>query len=271
LKFRTSSLLAGALMLVLLAGMRALAADEQPPQPAEAPATQPVGDKDGEQSQAERIRGWFGDLADSDPAVREQARVSLMGMDRRYLETFQSLVQDSLPLAPAQAAALRQIVHHVYLTGEPYETRDGSGFLGVRMQVSTLGGPVVLPNEIDPDGPPGMAAQGVVIVERMPGFVGSRMLQDGDVILGIAERRRLALLDAQAFGDAIRMLGSGRTVHLDLLRQGRVVRVPVKLDPRPAAAAIDEGPMRELLNRRRAKADAYWQRAFAPMLKEAAG
>src|SRR5439155_13577264 len=84
------------------------------------------------------MRQWFADLDDSDATVRELARMKLMGMQRRDLPAFQKLVQDSRPLAPAQAAVLRQLVIHVYLAGEEYDTTGTQGFLGVRMQPTNV-------------------------------------------------------------------------------------------------------------------------------------
>src|SRR5687768_14854772 len=45
-------------------------------------------------------------LADSDPRIREQSRIQLMGMERRNLPAFQQVVERSRPLRPAQAVAL---------------------------------------------------------------------------------------------------------------------------------------------------------------------
>ena len=74
---------------------------------------------------------------------------------------------------------------------------------------------------------------GVVIVERMPGFVGARMLLDGDVVLGVAERPDVRMLGVNEFQMVVRQITPGTTVHFQVMRQGQVMRVPVTLDPRP--------------------------------------
>ena len=227
----------------------------------------------------------FGQLADTDADVREAARTQLMGLERRYLPAFQKLVERSRPLLPSQAAVLRQIVTHVYLAGEPYAANGNMGFLGVRMLDADVAmAPRANPNGDDAEGddnPPGddapltVALTGVVITERMPGFVGNRMLLDGDVIVGLADKPGLQFHTGDDFSAAVRQVGAGRTVRFHLLRRGRLVKVAVTLDPRPEAASLEpqggNGPMTDLLSRRRQKADAYWSDTFAPMLKERLG
>jgi hypothetical protein len=219
--------------------------------------------KEGDGAAVAEIRQWFADLDDPDAVVREEARVSLMGMRRRDLPAFQKLVRDSRPLTPAQATVLRQIVMHVYLAGEPYETTGAQGFLGVRMQDTSVRVPA-------DDGPErAVPAVGVVIVERMPGFVGARMLLDGDVILGVSERQDVRMLGVFEFQSVVQSMSPGTTVHFQVLRQGQVMRVPVKLDPRPFEA--EPFILQELISRRQRNAEDYWDRSFAGIVKESIG
>src|SRR5688572_9419434 len=236
----------------------------------------------------EAMRQWFDDLDDPDATVRERARVSLMGMRRRDLPAFQKLVRENLPLMPAQAAVLRQLVIHVYLAGEPYETAGAQGFLGVRMQDTSVRVPAgepgnaipgnVIPGNVAPGNPipraprvtpPPPSSVGVVIVERMPGFVGARMLLDGDVILGVSERPDVRMLGVYEFQMVVKSITPGTTVHFQVLRQGQVQRVPVTLDPRPfdAEAFI----LQNLIYSRQRKAEDYWDKAFGPLVKETVG
>jgi len=214
-----------------------------------------------------QIRQWFSDLDDPDASVREQARVGLMGMKRRDLPAFQKLVTDSRPLAPAQAAVLRQLVMHVYLAGEPYETTGAQGFLGVRMQDTSVRVPAL--DGADPRTPPGTAAVGVVIVERMPGFVGARMLLDGDVILGVSEKQEVRMLGVFEFQTIVQSIAPGDTVHFQILRQGQVIHVPVTLDPRPAES--EPVILQRLIQERQTKAEEYWDGTFAGLVKERVG
>lgn len=219
------------------------------------------------QEQAERLRAaelrqWFEELDDADAAVREAARLKLMGMRREDLPAFKKLVQDSLPLMPSQAAVLRQIVSHVFLTGEKYATTQLEGFLGVRMQETS----VRLPGADSGDA--FAPAVGVVVVERYPGFAGGRMLVDGDVILGIVERPDVRTLGTYEFTMVIKAVTPGTTVHLQVMRQGQIMRVPVAPDPRPFEA---DGLMPDLIKQRQHEAEKYWDREFAPLVKEGVG
>jgi len=209
------------------------------------------------------MRQWFADLDDADASVREQARVRLMGMRRQELPAFQELIKASRPLMPAQAAVLRQIVTHVYLAGEEYTTTGTEGFLGVRMSETSVRLPA-------PDGSDQFApAVGVVIVERMPGWVGARMLLDGDVVLGVAERPDVPRLDVSQFQMIVRQITPGTTVHFQVMRQGQVMRVPVTLDPRPFDP--DTFILQDLIIRRQQKAEDYWNQSFGRLVKESIG
>ena len=233
-------------------------AQVQQPQPQQPAAPQPP-----ERPEVVAIRQWFAELADPDAAVRDAARLKLMGMRRQELPAFQKLVQDNLPLMPSQAAVLRQIVMQVYLAGEKYDTTNAEGFLGVKMQETSVRLPAA-------DGSDQFApAVGVVIVERMPGFVGARMLLDGDVVLGVTERPDVRTLDVNQFQMVVRQITPGTTVHFQVMRQGQVIRVPVTLDPRPFDP--DTFILQDLIRERQRKAEDYWNKSFGQLVKESVG
>ena len=228
---------------------------------AQAPAPGQTGGTAGPQAPA-AMRQWFDELDHADAAVREAARVKLMGMRREDLPAFRRLVRDNMPLMPSQAAVIRSVVTHVFLTGEKYDTTEVEGFLGVKMQETSVRLPAA-------DGADQFApAVGVVIVERMPGFAGARMLLDGDVVLGIVERPDVRALGTYEFTMVVKAVTPGTTIHFQVMRQGQVIRVPIAPDPRPFEA---DGTMNDLLYRRQYKADAYWDQEFAPVMKESVG
>jgi hypothetical protein len=239
----------------------------QPAEPVRRPRTRPSADA--------VARAWA-ELTHRDPAVREAARLKLMGMDADQLPDFRKLVATSRPLAPSQAIALHEIVTQVYLAGQTYESTSREGFLGVRLadvNISLRPETVELPNQpfaaADLDGD----THGVVIVERMPGFCGARAFQDGDIILAIDERPEVRIGLMGGFTDEVKRAGAGRTIHFRVLRQGRVTRVPLTLDVRPADAdrANLMDPIRELQDERDRLAREYWNTEFAPLLKETVG
>jgi hypothetical protein len=224
-----------------------------------------------------RIARSFTELADGDAKVRDAARSELMGLERRYLPELKRIVEQSKPLLPSQAAVLRQIVTHIYLSGEPYPVNHAMGFLGVRMQSATVSQPVDPQVGRNPQGPEAnipapLPQNGVVIVERLAGFVGARALLDGDVIVAIEEHPQVQFASSLAFSQAIASTAPGETIHFQVLRRGRVVKVEVKLDSRPAAAEdADQSSMDALDTQRRQKADGYWRETFAPLVQDKVG
>ncbi len=254
--------------------------DAAPKSEASGPASLPAGPADDRDpapvstplsaAAVSDMRRAFADLGDSDAAVRDAALATLTSLGRDSLPVLLRLVEQSRPLLPSQAAVLRQIVTHVYLAGEPYDADRSNGFLGVKMHSCTINLELVPPK----DNPNGLSLprSGVVIVERIPGFIGNRLLRDGDVILAMAEKPDVQFVGQLEFTEAVRTVPPGQTVHFSVLRRGRVIKVPVALDPRPDAANIrgDEGTLR-FLSLRKEKAEAYWRETFGRVLKEAVG
>jgi len=208
------------------------------------PSTQP----------ASMISEWLGGLADGDDAVREQARAKLLGISRDQLPELREAVQQALPLERSQMAALKEIVIHVYLTGETFESVPEQGFIGIRSAPQHLRPPVM---------------EGVLIQdgELLMGFCGYGSLQTGDVIVRVAEYPEKTIRSTVDLSDAIKR-DSGKTVHLDVLRRGQVVRISMKLNGRPTLAQQGEAVLNELLHERLVKAEEYWQQAFAPLVEE---
>ena len=70
--------------------------------------------------------------------------------------------------------------------------------------------------------------------------------------------------------EAVREAGAGGTLHFQVLRRGRLVKVAITLDARPDDARQMQS-MEDLDRSRRDKAEAYWREAFAPLLRESVG
>jgi len=234
---------------------------------------------------------WFAELASADGKARDAAKVSLMGLGRDDLPALRKLVEQRRPLLPSQAVVLKEIVTQMYLSGDTFDTavNGQQGFLGIRPAEVSVG-------TRQPDDQPGQQAVpavpqvaqfpgefgvidpsqvcGIMVMDRMPGFAGARVLQNGDVILGIAERPKIQFRGATDFSLAIRALGAGEKVHFDVLRQGQVIRVEIILGPRPDDAENVAGgmnPMQKLLERRAQEVNDLWEAQFAPLLEEGVG
>jgi hypothetical protein len=228
--------------LVCFAGGMLVGADDTNTRP----ATQP----------SSVITKSFQQLGDADPQVREQARIDLMGLKRSDLESLRAIVQRARFVSPQQASVLRDVVLHVYLAGQSLELEpEGRGCLGIKM------GDTVNVND-DQDRYP----EGVIVRERIPGFCAYRMLCDGDVICGIAESPRLRFTMSEDVSAAISGYHAGDRLNLIVRRGGRIVRVPVTLDPRPVQFGSQltfDALEQTMLN----DADNYWERNFAPLVE----
>jgi hypothetical protein len=214
-------------------------------------------------------------------------------MSRAELESFREVVEQSRPLLPSQAAVLRQVVAQAYLSGEPYPTTHGAGFLGVRMQVVPVTTPGRRPGgartAVRPPGPgvsPRTRRRSAVAgrdhhrrtharVLRRAGPNGRRPDPQYRRPPPPADRRPEYADILTDFSQTVRDTGPQKVVTFELLREGRVIRVPVRLDPRPEAAdpvfGGGGGGIDELLNRRRQMAELYWNEAFRSLLDQRVG
>jgi hypothetical protein len=204
-----------------------------------APSTQPA------------IGQWFAGLASPDADQREQSRTNLLGLSRSDLPQLRELVQKNQPLAPAQTAALHDIVVHLYLSGEHYESDASTGFLGLWWPGADLLAPPRL---------------GVPVEERVPGFGGFQKLREGDLILGVLiwpdaplqQLPNLVTPNYKVLTDAIQAAGANRDIVLEVLRQGERIRIPVHLRPKPTLPDVTEWEQR---------GEDYWKAQFLPLLQ----
>jgi hypothetical protein len=249
-----------------------------------AAATQPAGEA--------RLRQWFTDLTDTNVVVRERARVALMGLNIDGLGMLRDIVDSNRPLAPAQAAALHDVVIHVYIASTEPDRMPllrKSGFLGVLLEpvqsgfdINLVPPPGRLPpdeNRIDGAPPPAPDNQaevvfrppgGVLIKETWAGFAGFRFLRVGDVVVGTSGDQPTRGPTVQELRAAVQATAPGRSLDLQILRQGRIMEIPVNVGPRPTWAE-DEPTTRMMQSRRVRRAELYWQFAFAPLLLQDGG
>jgi hypothetical protein len=224
-------------------------------EPSTRPATTRLNDR------AAAIDQWVRDLADTDPNVRDKARLELMGLDRAGLQTLRDVAAANRPLGPGQAIVLREIVTHVYLSVEQGEPAAGeAGFLGVLPATSAI---QIAPA---PGAQPLDGRQvGVAVLARLPGFCGYRMLEDEDVILRMTSDKVFDFNDPEEFRRIIGQQRAGETFTMDVLRRGKVIRVPITLDRKPAwAGQMSPDEADRMLRRRAAE---YWDPTFAPLLE----
>jgi hypothetical protein len=201
-----------------------------------------------------QLKTWFAELADPNAKVRAEARLNLMGIRASRLPQLRRVVADSRPLSAEQVAALHPIVTQVFLASEQYEARPDVGFLGIFLPSLEMSN----------------SDEGALVTERMPGFVGMRMLRDGDVILGVRlpNHPGSRIHSGADLSTALKESLPGWPVQFQILRQGQVVDLTLVLDPKPMEAEIGADAMHEFNRQRLLRADQYWKKNFAELLLE---
>jgi hypothetical protein len=248
--------IAAAAVMVSLAAVEVSSAQEVPataPAPV-APTTQPLQPAHS----IVQIQQWFDNLASSEPQARDDARTELLGLGKIDLDALREVVRRSLPLAPSQSGVLHDIVVHVYLAA----TNDQSmpqGFLGVMLDPSDNG----VQENME------LSKVGVYIFDCMPGYCGYRWLRPADVVAGIfAQGELVRLQQKEDLKNYVRNTLPGSALKMQVLRQGRMIEVTVRVDSRPPIADDRFQPLRvdEWRNQRMGDAEKYWEREFAPLL-----
>jgi S1-C subfamily serine protease len=114
--------------------------------------------------------------------------------------------------------------------------------------------------------------RGVVVVSRVPGFCAYRMLQDGDVLLSMANGAgsTIEFASNDQLVDAVRSAKAGDTVQFEVLRQGQILTIPITLDRKPMSLQV-QLQIEEFNGRRADQVNDLWDRDFAPLLVETLG
>lgn len=201
-------------------------------------------------------------LNDPRASVREAARGRLLHLSPDDLPRLLAAVRAHPPTA-AQTPVLRETVNEAFLRTVATGGQSKRGFLGITLGMVML------------DERGGVAKQLVTVESRMPGFVGYRALEDGDVIMTVTAQREVAIDSVSDLQREIFSLAAGTPVTLTVLRGGRLVDVRLTLDAIPEALSrgdalnmpIDPTQFQAMQNRRQQEARQYWQEHFAPLCK----
>lgn len=213
------------------------------------PATQPA-----DTVLAHQLGIWITQLGRDDPQARQGALAHLMELNRQDLPALRAVVMAQGPLLPGQVAGIRQAVTQIFLASQPYEFATdlsmGRGFIGLSWE-----------GDAPIDSP-----QGVMVSERIPGFVGYRMLQPGDILVKILRQPvepNIELHQYEQFTIEVRQMQAGDLLRLEILRYGRQMDISLRLDHRPLKANQDMAIMRQWLNERAQAAQDYWTQQFS--------
>ncbi len=208
-------------------------------------------------------------LADPDPRVRDQASENLMGISFEDLPKLRQLVIENQPLVPDQSAAMKDIVIQVYLAGQKYECVGG----GLTDPSGNLG-----PFFLGLTWPLGLGSDermGVPVEERIPGFPSYRYLRTGDMILGLLINPDATLQqfpnmpthNSEMLSTAISSPARAQDMTLQVLRHGQILKVRLKMAPRPQIAELrDPKVTQQFVADRAVEGDRYWNENFAPVL-----
>jgi len=132
------------------------------------------------------------------------------------------------------------------------------------------------------------SSSGVVIARRLRGFPAYRALRDGDIVTGLVdtgdkfatepktdrksqdaadERVSLAEPMQERFKRSIRTFNAGKTLTLEILRNGQHMTVQVSLSPLPAVA-LQQSAVDDWLEERDTQADKYWDSNFRSIVRD---
>jgi hypothetical protein len=206
---------------------------------ADAPSSQPSA----------QLRAWFEQLNDARPETRRDAMEMLMLIPADQLPVLRDVVEHARPVTPSQRMALRDIVTQVVLANEPYmPDPEGGGFLGLVWPP--------LPPFADDNDP----TQGVIVRRRVPGSPSYAQLRDGDVLISAREIPVDPVRFKNSFIELVKPFQAGQTITFQVMRDGKLRVVPIKLKPRPANVG---GPQLESwIAARLDVANVYWNKTF---------
>jgi hypothetical protein len=210
-----------------------------------APASQPT----------HRIRSLVEQLNDRDGQRRDDALRELLSLRADHLPLLRQAVADARPLTPGQISLLRQAVRHIYITGVHYPVAPNDlPFLGLSWES---------PNTSDEWKEMG----GVPVTRRIPGFSAYQMLREGDIIRGIEELPGIPLASTKDVGEAVSAFKAGQSIHLQIIRNGKVMTVEVLLRNKPLEISL-QTRLDDWVDQQTAAADQYWDNFFAQVLEE---
>jgi predicted metalloprotease with PDZ domain len=164
-------------------------------------------------------------LAAEDFRTREQAQAGLLAWSRERPAQAMDLLYLESRRAPDPEvrerclAVLRELVIDDYL-------KEGEGYIGIRMQDETA--------NVPGDPKPRRVIRVIQVVENSAASQAG--LRINDLVCGLQEKIWHDAAASQPFSETIRQFKPGSRVVLKVLREGKLLEVPVKLGRRPLFA-----------------------------------
>ena len=110
-------------------------------------------------------------------------------------------------------------------------------------------------------------ARTFVVLARIPGFCSFRLLQDGDIIVGVVEQPDEPIDSPRDLIMAVTKVAAGQTLTFEVLRRAELVRIPITLDAKPDFN-VQIPDLNAFENNRAQTAEQVWNTEFAPLLKD---
>ena len=185
-------------------------------------------------TQRSRIDEWLTQAADIEPAVREAARVHLLGLQPNELWLLHDAATAASPLKPAQVEMVREAVAYIRTRASLMQMpNQGSPIMGVGLGP---GGIMLQPGVIATE-----PLEGVMVVSRLPGFAAARYLQDGDMILAFILDQQTFWLDSkESLRKYVTDQQIGTPVTMLVRRASHVETITFPLDPCPTPQGTNE-------------------------------
>lgn len=193
-------------------------------------------------------------LDDPDPAIRAQAQEDLMAISRSDLDALRQTAAQSKSISPQQIASLHEIVTQVILadSNASAPADPSKGFVGAH------------PMQCQIPAPAGQMRPAILIARCVPGYDAYRVLRAGDIILSI-NGSDVPARDLGTFMNFIQMHAPGEHLQLQILRDGKIDEVSIKLSPRPANADVFN-PL-DFTNHPEEQVEQYWRSVFLPAIR----
>lgn len=221
-------------------------------------------------------------LDSPDQDSRQRTRELLMSLSPDELPLLRDAVKSVVPLSPVQLTLLRDVVCQI--AAEPQEDVEDQAPnrpdavipVGPVRRTAPIAQPTAcLGVTLTGDGEGGSSEPniGAVVEQRILGYVGYRMLRDGDVIdsIQVPGSDAVKLPDLIALQNAVLLLSPGTVVTLGVERAGRHLLISLALDARGAdlRRAAEASVVANLIEQQIEKGNAYWSQQFAPVVGQA--
>ena len=211
----------------------------------------------------QQIEQWLARLGDRRPAVRTQAKQNLMSINAMELPLLRQSVAAG-HLKPAQVEPLEAIVTYVSMRGTMLKDLPAKRqpFLGITMSDTSFE---------QADEQEQVADAGVYVENVAAGYVASRFLDIGDIILAIGRPAEMhATTNFRDLRSVIAKFAPGDLLTVRLLRGGSLMELKLPLDVAPCRD-IDQSSMTPdqlaaSIDQVKSEANAYWNAEFRPIV-----